>query len=264
MKRAAGTAPGLSRQPIDASTTHGYDFKSHDFAKLSRGMSVSAVRNLLCWMMCALFPLSLFAADSGSAMLRSKGGVWVNGKENPDSTAIFSGDLIETNPGSIANLDAQGSSVLIQSESVVEWGDNVITLDHGSVTVGTSTELRVKVNCLTVEPVANQWTQYDVTNVDGTVHVTAHKLDVKITQGVAGRKPSDENESGSNIVHEAQEKTRDVSVACGAAKPPDSAGGHPMSTTRWIEIGSGAGGVALLCVLLCRGSSPTSVSTSNP
>jgi hypothetical protein len=264
MKRAAVTPAGLSSEPIDASTTPRYDFKSHNFAKLSWGMSVSAVRNFLCWTMCALFPLSLFAADSGSAMLRSKGGVWVNGKENPDSTAIFSGDLIETNPGSVANLDAQGSSVLIQSQSVVEWGNNVLTLDHGSVTVGTSTALRVKVNCLTVEPIANQWTQYDVTNVDGTVHVAAHKLDVKITQGAAGRKPSDENESGSNIVHEAEEKTRDVSVACGAAKPPDTAGGHPISTTRWIEIGSGAGGVLLLCVLLCRGSSPTSMSTSDP
>jgi len=264
MTRAAENAAGLHREPIDASTTPGYDFRSHDFAKLSWGMSVSAVRNLLCWMMCALFPLSLFAADSGSAMLRSKGGVWVNGKENPDSSAIFSGDLIETNPGSIANLDAQGSSVLIQSESVIEWGNNELTLDHGSVTVGTSTALRVKVNCLTVEPVANQWTQYDVTNVDGTVHVAAHKLDVKITQGVAGRKPSEENASGSNIVHEGEQASRDVTVACGAAKPPDTAGGHPISTTRWIEIGSGAGGVALLCLLLCRGSNPTSVSTSSP
>ena len=162
-------------------------------------MSVSAVRNLLCWIMCALFPLSLFAADSGAAMLRSKGGVWVNGKENPDSTAIFSGDLIETKPGSVANLDAQGSSVLIQSESVVEWGDNELTLDHGSVSVGTSTELRVKINCLTVVPIANEWTQYDVTDVDGTLHVAANKLDVKITQGRAGKKSSEDNDSNSEI-----------------------------------------------------------------
>ncbi len=225
---------------------------------------MSALRNVMCWMMCALFPLSLFAADPGAAMLRSKGGVWVNGKESPDSSAIFPGDLIETSPGSVANLDVQGSSVLIQSESVVEWGDNVLSLDHGSVSVGTSTELRVKVNCLTVDPIANQWTQYDVTNVDGNVHVLAHKLDVKITQGTSARKPSDENSSASNIVHQGEQKSRDVSVACGAAKPPDNAGGNPLSTTRWMEIGGGAGGAVLLCVLLCRGSSPTSVSASNP
>jgi hypothetical protein len=227
-------------------------------------MSVLAVRNLLCWMMCALLPFSALAVDSGAAMLRSKGGVWVNGKENPDSTAILSGDLVETNPGAAANVDANGSSVLIQSESVVEWGDGVLTLDHGTVSVGTSTQLRVKVNCLTVVPVENQWTQYDVTNVDGTVHVAAHKLDVKILQRAAGRKPSDESDSGSSVVQEGKEASRDVSVVCGAAKPPDTAGGNPVNTARWVEIGGGAGGATLLCVLLCRGSNPKSVSTTSP
>ncbi len=227
-------------------------------------MSVSAVRNLLCWIMCALFPLSLFAADSGAAMLRSKGGVWVNGKENPDSTAIFSGDSIETKPGSVANVDVQGSSVLIQSESVVEWGDNEITLDHGSVSVGTSTELRVKINCLTVVPIANEWTQYDVTDVDGTVHVAANKLDVKIAQGRAGQKSSDDNSSNSATVREGEKGSRDVSVACAAAKPPGTAGGSPLSTTKWIEIGGGAGGATLLCVLLCHSGSSPKVSPTDP
>ena len=227
-------------------------------------MSVSAVRNLLCWIMCALFPLSLFAADSGAAMLRSKGGVWVNGKENPDSTAIFSGDLIETKPGSVANLDAQGSSVLIQSESVVEWGDNELTLDHGSVSVGTSTELRVKINCLTVVPIANEWTQYDVTDVDGTLHVAANKLDVKITQGRAGKKSSEDNDSNSSTVREGEKASRDVSVLCAAAKPPGTAGGNPLSTTRWAEIAGGAGGAILLCVLLCHSASSPKVSPTDP
>lgn len=255
---------GSSRQPIDGLTSRSYDFVSHDFWELSRGMSVSAVRNLLCWVMCALFPLSLFAADSGAAMLRSKGGVWVNGRENPDSTAIFSGDLIETKPGSVANLDVKGSSVLIQPESVVEWGDNELTLDHGSVSVGSSTELRVKVNCLTVVPIANEWTQYDVTDVDGTVHVAANKLDVKITQGRAGQKSSDENNSGSATVREGEKASRDVSVLCGAAKPPGTAGGNPINTTRWIEIGGGTGGAVLLCILLCHSGSSPKVSPSDP
>ena len=227
-------------------------------------MSVSVVRNLLCWIMCVTFPLSLFAADSGAAMLRSKGGVWVNGKENPDSTAIFSGDVIETKSGSVANLDVQGSSVLVQSESVIEWGDNELTLDHGSVSVGTSTELRVKINCLTVVPIANEWTQYDVTDVDGTVHVNANKLDVNITQGKTGKKPSDDNNSNSATVREGEKASRDVSVVCAAAKPPGSPTGNPLSATRWAEIGGGAGGAILICVLLCHSGSSPKVSPTDP
>jgi len=71
--------------------------------------------------MIILFPLSLMAADTGSAILRSTGGVWVNGMEVADSSAVFPGDLLETKPGFIANLDAEGSSILIQGESVVKF-----------------------------------------------------------------------------------------------------------------------------------------------
>jgi hypothetical protein len=223
------------------------------------------VRNLLCWTMCALFPLSLFAADSGSAMLRSKGGVWVNGSEAPETIAIFSGDLIETKAGSVANLDAQGSSVLVQSESVVTLGDNLLTLDHGSVSVGTSTEMRVKVNCLTVVPVANEWTQYDVTDVNGTVQVVAHKLDVNITQGAGKKKSPDDNNSNSATVREGQTGSREESVACpgAGARPPGTMSGNPLSAKTWAEIGGGAGTI-VLCVIFCRGAASPDVSPSNP
>ncbi|MGB9284136.1 MAG: hypothetical protein WCB59_08965, partial [Candidatus Sulfotelmatobacter sp.] len=61
-----------------------------------------------------MFPLSLSAGDTGSAILHSEGGVWLNGMEMSGSAAIFPGDSVETKPGFVANLDAEGSSVLIQ------------------------------------------------------------------------------------------------------------------------------------------------------
>ncbi|MGB7866623.1 MAG: hypothetical protein WCF74_24755, partial [Candidatus Sulfotelmatobacter sp.] len=89
--------------------------------------------------MIILFPLSLMAADTGSAILRGTGGVWVNGVEAADSIAVFPGDSLETKPGFIANLDAEGSSILIQGESVVKFQGSYLVLEHGSVSVGTST-----------------------------------------------------------------------------------------------------------------------------
>jgi hypothetical protein len=79
-------------------------------------MSVPALRNLLYSVMVVLCPLSLVAADTSSAIVHSKGGVWINGAEAVDSTSVFPGDLLETKPGFVANLDAEGSSVLIQPE----------------------------------------------------------------------------------------------------------------------------------------------------
>ncbi len=226
-------------------------------------MSVYALRNFLCWAMAMLCPLSLLAADTGAAVVHSKGGVWVNGAEVADSTAIFPGDVVETKPGSVANLDAEGSSVLIQPESVVKLQVNSLSLEHGSVSVGTSTSMSVHVNCIKVEPSSNERTQYDVADLSGAVQVAARKGDVNITQTVAPRKATpDNNASLSAAVHEGQQVTRDE-AACGAAQPP----GEPLHglNIKWIEIGAAAGGGALvLCLLLCKSSKPTNVSPSQP
>jgi hypothetical protein len=231
-------------------------------------MRVSALCRFLRLVIVVLCPLSLVAADTGSAVLHSSGGVWVNGFEIAGSTAVFPGDLIETKPGFVANLDAEGSSVVIQPESVVKFQGNFLSLEHGSVSVGTSTSMSVHVNCIKVEPVSAERTQYDVGDVNGTVQVAAHKNDVSITEGGALRKTSPQTGSSSSsglssVVHEGQQATRDESIACGAPARP----GQPTHTlnARWIEIGgAAAGGVIVLCLLLCSGSSPHSISPSQP
>jgi len=224
---------------------------------------VPVLRKVVAGLMLFLFPLSLCAADAGSAILRSAGGVWVNGNEIAGSTTIFSGDSLETKPGFVANLDVEGSSVLIQPESIVKFEGTYLTLEHGSVSVGTSTAMSVHVNCIRVEPLSNDRTQYDVADVTGKVEVAAHKDDVKITQTGSAHKPSAENSSSSAVVHEGQQGSRDESQACGAASPPESpAHGLP---TKWIEIGGGAGaGVVVICLLLCKSPPKNTVSPSDP
>jgi hypothetical protein len=226
-------------------------------------MGVSASRHIVSWVMVILFPLSLMAADTGSAIVHSSGGVLVNGSEVADSTAVFPGDLLETRAGYVANLDATGSSVLIQAESVVKFQGDYLVLEHGSVAVGTSTSMSVHVNCIKVEPLSNDRTQYDVTDVNGTVRVAAHKNDVNIRQGGALRKTSSEsNPSQSATVHEGQQATRDESVDCGAAPRPAGAGS--ALNTKWLEIGAGVGGAVVLCLLLCKAKNPSNVSPSQP
>ena len=214
--------------------------------------------------MVVLFPLSLLAADTGGAIVHSKGGVFVNGAEVADSSAVFPGDLLETKPGFVANLDAEGSSVLIQGESLVKFQENSLILEHGSVSVGTSTSMSVIMNCMKVEPLSNERTQYDVADISRAVKVSAGKNDVKITQAVTLRKTTAPSSSSqAAIVHEGQQVTRDESAICGAASQPGPAGS--AVNMKWIEIGSGAGaGVLVLCLLLCRGTSASNVSPSQP
>jgi len=227
-------------------------------------MSVSIFRNSLCWMLSVLFPLSLLAADTGSsAMLHSKGGVWINGSESPESIAVMPGDSLETKAGSVANLDTDGSSVLIQPESLLKFNGDSLTLEHGSVMLTTSTSMNVHVKCIKVTPASNTWTQYQVTDLNGTVQAAAIKSDVNISQGIHARKPSTESASQSATVHEGQQAEREESEACGAAEQP-KVPGHALNT-KWIEIGGGVGGgVLVLCLLLCTGTSQKNVSPWQP
>jgi hypothetical protein len=233
--------------------------------KLSLAMGVSVLRKFVSWTLVILWPLSLTAADAGSAVLHSEGGVWVNGFEISGSTVVFPGDLLETKPGFVANLDAEGSAVVIQPESVVKFQGTFLSLEHGSVSVGTSTSMSVHVSCIKVEPVSSERTQYDVADVSGTMQVAAKKGDVNITEGGVLQKPQAQGTASpiSSVVHEGQQASRVVSTACGAAPRPGSVGNG--LNTKWLEIGGGiAGGVIVLCILLCKSHSPSSVSPSDP
>jgi hypothetical protein len=227
-----------------------------------RAREVSGTRYLFSWVMIVLFPLRLVAGDTTAALVHGKGGVWVNGAEATDSTSIFPGDLVETRPGFVANLDAEGSSVLIQSESIVKFQGNFLVLEHGSVSVGTSTSFSVHVNCIKVEPVNTGRTQYDVTDTTGTVQVDAKKSDVNITQTGGLQKTSKQSAVlASAIVREGEEAKRNESAACGAAERAPVAG---HSNAKWIEIGGGAAGAVALCLVFCKSSPTTSVSPSDP
>lgn len=227
-------------------------------------MSVPIFRYMICWAMIVILPSSLLAADSRPAILHTQGQVWVNGKEAVDSTAIMPGDLLETNRGVAANLTTDGSTVVIQEQSIVKYNGDSLSLEHGSVAVGTSRSMSVQVDCLTVVPVSNEWTQYDVTNVDGRVKVDAVKLDVNILRGATLRKLSPQSTvAESATVREGQQATRNVAEVCGVTRVPSSTG-SPVNL-KWVEIGAGAGGgVLVLCLLLCNGKKPPQISQSAP
>lgn len=225
--------------------------------KIGLRMHASILRCFLCWVMLVIVPVSLLGqstpGQTGAAILHTQGGVWINGYEARDSSAVFPGDLLETKPGSSASLSLDGSTVLVQPESVAKLQTNLLELDHGSVSVGTSKNFKVQVNCLTVVPVLNEWTQYEVSNLNGNVQVAARKDDVNVERGADHRKPTPDAEaSHGSTVHETEQKSFDQSEICGA--PPRPAGAGTGLNPKWIAVGAAGAGGILLCVLLCGGS----------
>jgi hypothetical protein len=187
-----------------------------------------------------------------AAILHTLGGVWVNGSEARDSIAVFTGDLLEIKPGFSATLTLEGTTVLIQTESVATLQTGLLALDHGSVSVTTSTSFKVRVNCLTAIPVSNEWNQYDVTDMNATVQVVAHKSDVNVDRAASHRKTPPTNSAASQpvSVHEGEQHSYNESDLCGAAGSPLSAGS--AINTKWIAAG-GIGTGGLLWILLHGG-----------
>src|SRR2546422_1409717 len=150
---------------------------------LESEMHPSRLRNIFCWVLIGLLPGALLAADSGAAMLYAKGTAWINGASVPRSSAVFPGDLVQTKPDAVVHINATGSSVMIQSDSLVKYEGNAVSVEHGAVSVATTKGMSTRAGEVVVTPVSAEWTQFDVKDVNGTVEIIARKGDVSVSNG---------------------------------------------------------------------------------
>jgi hypothetical protein len=69
--------------------------------------------------------------------------VEVNGIGRREITALFSGDSIQTTEDSVANIVADGSSVLVMQNALVTFMGDAVELSAGGVSVATSKGMAV-------------------------------------------------------------------------------------------------------------------------
>jgi hypothetical protein len=210
-------------------------------------------RSIICWMLIAITPASLIAADvnSGAAMLYGKGTVWLNGKALPRSSAVFPGDLIQTQLESLATLDASGSGVIVMQDSLVKFQGNAVSLEHGSVSVATSEGMIALAKDVTVTPASNAWTEFEVADTNGTVQIVATKGNVNVNCG-----------KGTSNLSEGEQTTPDDSGNCNNKKKKRKAVAAPVSgngnilTDPYVLGGAVLAGGLIVCLLLCETSKP--------
>ena len=205
-------------------------------------MGKSAFRGLVSCVLIVLFPGSLFAADSSAAMLYTNGAAWVNGAHVPrSSSAIFSGDLLQTRSDTVANINQPGSSITVLADSLVQFEGVSVDIQHGGVTVSTSKGIAATAGDVKVAPASNAWTEFNVTDVDGTVRIAARKGDLTISDGkdvvtLAQGQDTTRDESSGNSDKDNNKKKNKKRQA--GAVP--AAGGGIMNSPYAIGIGAGA------------------------
>ncbi len=107
---------------------------------------------LLCSVMLLVLPASMMLADSQAAMAMVSGMAALNGAAMSGSTAIFSGDLLETGTNSALTINAKGSTVLIGPNSRVHYFGDSVELHLGSTQVNTSKDLKIETDTVKIEP----------------------------------------------------------------------------------------------------------------
>lgn len=224
-------------------------------------MGLPVLRAVTIWTVLFSLPLTTFAADGGAGILHTSGATWINGAAVPKSSAVFTGDLVQTQPGALASINSPGSNVMLFADSLLKYGAKDIELQHGSVAVVTSNSLSTRVGEITVTPATKDRTEFRVTEENGTVQIVAQRGDVQVNDG-----------SQTSTVSQGQQTTRSTQSAeikkrrrrGGAAVP--AASGSILNSTVAVYTGAAVVGGVTAWVLLQDGKpiSPMCSDKKNP
>lgn len=221
-----------------------------------------AFRKMVSCVLLLLFPGSMLAADSNAAMLYINGAAYVNDARVPRaSAAIFSGDILQTRPNSVANINEPGSSITVLSDSLVQFQGKSVDIQHGGVSVSTSKGIAATAGDVKITPKSSAWTEFKVVDVDGMVKIHAEKGDLLIDDGskvltLAQGQPDQTVGENNPDAKDSKRKKNKNNQANGATP---AAGGGALSSP--IAIGIGAGAIlGITTWVLVKSSNPASPS----
>jgi hypothetical protein len=123
-------------------------------------------RGVLSWLLIMVMASPAWAADSAAAMLYTNVTAWINGGYIPKSSAIFAGDLVQTKPDSVAKIKSSGTSVLVLSDSLIQYQGSAGTRQPER---SRSKSMAAQIGGLKVVPAGAAWTEFEVRDTDGAV-----------------------------------------------------------------------------------------------
>lgn len=136
---------------------------------------------VLVWVLAVAITTAPLMADVQTAMIRPQGQVKLNGGLADRTSAIFPGDSLQTGQDSSVAITAEGSTILLASNTSVLFGDNRLEFAAGSATVNTSYGLTTQVGPYQIAPAGKALTRYQVAESQGQVHVMAMAEPLSIT-----------------------------------------------------------------------------------
>ena len=212
------------------------------------------LRKLISGFLILLTPCALLAQDTGAAVIYGTGSVFLNGAQLSNSSAVTVGDVVQTRDNGVANINAPGATVVVESNTIVRFQSGGFALDRGSVSVATGKGISVFARDLKITPTSADWTEFYVTRASGSIQIMARKNNVTVNCGT----------NSSTTVREGQQISRDDAGDCGLVSKhgpgAPAAAKAPILDSRWAEVGGIGAGGALLGWVLAHGDNPVSPS----
>jgi len=201
-------------------------------------------RKILALLLVIVFSSAALMADRPSAMLITSGTVRLNGTVLPQSTSVFTGDVIDTAADSVGSLSRSGSSVVVDPDSSVRYQDDGVSILKGTARVQTSKGLPAHAGPISVIPVTKD-ALFDVRTDGKTALITSRVGALTLTDGTESFTLGAGNTAKVNV---------DVSQDQGQAPKPAAKGGEkkrklPPAWLIWVAVAGGT--FAVVCALTC-------------
>jgi len=214
----------------------------------------SGLRKTVAAVLLFMMPAALSAQNAPAAVIFGTGAVYLNGSPLTNSFAITPGDVIQTRDNGVATITANGSSLTIDSNSIVRFQGDGFALDRGSLSISTGKGMSIYARDFKITPASGDWTQFYITRSSGTIGIIARKNSVNVTCG-----------ANSSTVKEGQQLSREDAPSCGlitkGSGAPAAVKG-PILASKWAERGALIGAGGLLIYTLAHDDDP--VSPSDP
>src|SRR5215469_9476473 len=139
-------------------------------------------RKILALLLVIVFPSAVLMADRPTAMLVASRTVRLNGTVLPQSTSVFTGDVIDTAVNSVGSVSRSGSSVVVDPDSSVRYQDDSVSVLRGMARVQTSKGMAAHAGPISVIPV-NGDALFDVRTDGKTALIASRQGTLTLTDG---------------------------------------------------------------------------------
>lgn len=242
------------------------------------------LRQLVAVFLVVVCPSTLLMAERPSAMLYANGAVMLNGMPAARSMSVFAGDRIDTAGASRVSVLHTGLSLVVDSNSSVEYQADGFTVLKGAASARTSKGVSARVGPISVIPKGAS-ALFDIRSDGKTILVSSREGTITVTDGVemATVGPG----YTAKVTFDSQDAPRPAAAASGQQPsqyppPPQTTasssqeeGPKPAATTRGDEneerkrliiviLVTAAATAAIVCILECGEGGPTPVSPVTP